>query len=120
MGSGSAAQGSKASGEAKGMGRMAYFIPRDRSSLDAEAGFRVAIAIEGEAGYYLTGANDWRENPRAVRPYFYGHDFDKAVATCDEVNAQRGISVTDREEIIHSTIDAQIREEDGGRRKRSR
>ena len=80
--------------------RTCYYIPSD-GYVEGE-GWRVAIVIEGQPGYRPTG--DWPCSAAAVRPYFFGHDYQRAQFRVDDVNEWSGLSEADVAAIVLSSM----------------
>ena len=82
--------------------RRCYFIPLD--GYIKGHGWRPSIVFEGEDGHYPVG--DWPYEGKAGQrmPYFWGHDYKKAVKTADEMNEKMGISKAMSISIVTSSI----------------
>lgn len=81
------------------MSRQCYFVPED--AYEPDEGYRVSVVVEGEPGHHPTGGD-------GVRPYYFGHDYAKAVERVDALNARMGVSKEEAERIVNSSIAASI------------
>lgn len=83
-------------------------------------GYRVAVARESEPGFHPTGDWPYTGGVGQKRPWFWGPTLEDAQKRCKEYNARLGLSATDAENIITSTIRAQNEEEAEEKRPRRR
>ena len=68
-------------------GRMAIFVDETCREPD---GYRPRFVVEGEDGFRKQGDDDWKTNPTARTPWFWGHDLAKAQKLADEFNERMG------------------------------
>lgn len=87
--------------------RVCYYIPVD-AYVEGE-GFRVSVVTEGMPGHRPTGNWPYNGGPGEVRPYFWGHDYEKACDAAAAQNARMGLSKADTNEIILSSMFAKRR-----------
>ncbi|MEQ8461767.1 MAG: hypothetical protein RLO52_34555 [Sandaracinaceae bacterium] len=93
------------------MKRVCFYVPED--GYVEGVGYRVSMVTEGEPGHRPTG--DWPVPAGGVRPYFYGHDLEKARERARRQNARFGLSDDVVAAIVESSIGAQLRAERGAR-----
>lgn len=82
--------------------RFCYFIPAE-GYIEGH-GWRPSVVFEGEPGHYPTGTWPYEGKPGQSCPYFWGHDYDKAVRICDQQNERMGISKALALEIVTSSM----------------
>lgn len=83
--------------------RMVYWV--DPSGFDKEAkGYRVSLVVEGEQGHRPTGDDDYRTNPRARLPYFWGPTLKDAEKAAEAQNEKMGISAKEATLIIFASM----------------
>lgn len=93
--------------------RFVYFIPSD--GYVEGRGWRPSVVFEGEDGHYPNGNWPYDGSPGQTVPWFWGHDFNKAVLLAEETNERLGISKALAVEIISSSM--AVNKEVRGRRK---
>ena len=76
-------------------GHYMYYIPAD--AYVKGKGYRVSIVAEDQPGHYPTGGND-------TEPWFWGYDLDEAQQACRTKNAELGLSETDQDRILASSM----------------
>lgn len=87
--------------------RLCYYVPAD--AYIEGRGFRASVVVEGEAGHYPTGV--WPNDGTKEMPYFWGHDYNKALEVAARYNQQLGLSEKDVNTIVSSSIGAQLRKD---------
>lgn len=87
-----------------------YFVSEEDYYPDH--GYRASIVHEGVAGRRLTG--DWPVKVNGVRPYFWGHNLEKARTHARSLNKRMGLSDEDQTRILTSSIKAQVQGAKGG------
>lgn len=97
-------------------GRMCVYIPIN-GYVEGE-GYRVSIVKEGESGHFPTGTWPYEGKPGQTMPWFWGHDYEKAVEIAKEHNAKLGLTERDVLDIISSSITKQSREDRRGANRR--
>ena len=71
-----------------------------------EGGFIPSVVYEGEGGHYpLRGRGAF------AIPWHWGQEYEKALAVCADANRDLGLTEDDVEEIVTSSIAAQLRGE---------
>lgn len=86
--------------------RMCYYIPDDGSSYVEGYGYRVALVIENEPGYILTGTWPYTGAVEESMPYFWGHDLSEAKLMAAQQNKEMGLDEHDTFNIIMSSMNA--------------
>ena len=69
--------------------RIVAFIPAD-GYIDGP-GWRVSLVVEGENGHHPTGTWPYAGGVGESLPWFWGHDYDKAVELARDHNRRQGI-----------------------------
>jgi hypothetical protein len=87
-----------------------YFVPQEQDTA-RYGGFVPSLVVEGEQGHYPMTGSTGRE-----APWVWGDTYEKAVATCEAVNAERGITKERAEEILRSSIIHPFKERKHARR----
>lgn len=82
------------------MSRHVLYIPAN--GYVKERGYRVSIVEEGKPGHCPTGV--WPNDGTETMPWFYGHDYEKAVAAADQQNERMGISKEEAARIVQESM----------------
>ena len=82
--------------------RHCYFIPLE--GYVEGRGWRPSIVFEGEPGHYPNGTWPYEGKPGQTVPWFWGHDYDKAVQIADDMNERLGVSKKLALEIVNSSM----------------
>ena len=69
--------------------RFVYYIPAD--AYDEKRGYRVSVVFENVRGHFPT---DW----------YWGHDYQKAKATAQEMNAEMGYTKDEAYDVVGSSM----------------
>lgn len=91
-----------------------YYVPFEQD-VSRHNGYVPSLVVEGEPGHYPMTGSTGRE-----APWVWGDTYAKAVATCEEVNAQRGISKERAAEIVRSSTIHPIKERKTSARRNTR
>ncbi len=82
--------------------RFVYYISPIGAFVPGK-GFRVAIVIEGEPGYTLTGGGD-SKSPDYKEPWYWGMTYKEAEQIAAEMNAKLGYTEREVWQIVNSSM----------------
>lgn len=84
-------------------GRMAFYV---NEYMHTPHGYVPAIVFENDPGYYpMMGKGEFSQ------PWYWGHDIAKAKQIAVEANAKLGLTETEADQIVFSSMAASLRED---------
>ncbi len=82
--------------------RFVYFVPAE--GYIEGRGYRPSVVFEHEPGHFPVGDWPYEGKPGTNAPWFWGHDYDKAVEMANEMNNRLGINEREAVEIVASSM----------------